>query len=93
MGKQLVRMRPTCGWVGAESGLAIVSKEVFTRKEEAGQARICDRSAPDGDRAGTYLEEISLSADLRAARGVIDTTLYSRSLASASSTCSSILSL
>src|SRR5579862_3703447 len=38
-------------------------------------------------------ENYCFSADFRSARGVIETTLYSRSLLSESSTCNNILSL
>ena len=40
----------------------------------------------------SYLRDALLSPDLRSCRGVMETTVYSRSLESPSSTCNSILS-
>jgi hypothetical protein len=82
--------RPSVG-LGAELRLGKSKGQRGLRSQKARQARILTDPRPA--RGNSYLGELLLSADFRSARGVIETTLYSRSLSSASSTCSSILSL
>ena len=92
-GKQLVRMRPICPGLERNHAWRLAQPRGASRKEGPDRRGSRTDPRPTVIEQLPYFEELSLSEDLREPRGVIDTTLYSRSLASASSTSSNILSL